>query len=184
MALVNQHMAHSTGGKFIVRFDDNTRYWMSVQSGEEGMQRIADQQLSDLSVMELEIDEVVYQSEQEEKVRMYLASSRFQDVTTHAHDGTWETGPVIGISPTISPQRVYPLIVAEKVVLDKWNDVDLVIRGVELLQEHSFYIYLCALFGFRFPQCHYLPRLMCTSDDGPISNVSKTMGNWKVRDCQ
>lgn len=180
MALVNEHVAHSSGGRFVVRLDDNLRWVMRDSGGREGMRRCAESQLRDFAWMGLDVGEAIYQSEQEEGVKRFLAQTHFRMVIDHVGEGMKETAPVIRVSPTISSFQTSAWVTAEKVVCDRWGGSDTLIRGLELLQEHALYMYFCALFGFRFPTCYYLPRLMATADDGPMVNVSKTMGNWRV----
>ena len=181
MAKLNQVMAYETGGKFVLRFDDNSRHIMRDHGGPESMALIAQRQSDDLLWMGIHPSKVVYQSEEEEEVKQFLAQSKFQMVIDHAFEGMRDTEPVImAYTPTISPMRMATFIIAERVIQDRWSDVDTVIRGIDLLQNHTLYMYFCALFGFRFPKMYYMPRLMATADDGPYANVSKTMGNWKV----
>lgn len=182
MALINEYMAHESGGRFVLRFDDNARWQMADHGGAEGMQKHAQGQLHDLAWMGLTTDGVIYQSRVETRAKRFLAQSHFRMVIDHAGEGMKDTAPIIRVAPTISPFQTSAWITAEKVVMDYWEGTDTLIRGPELLTEHGLYIYFCALFGFPFPTCYYLPRLMATADDGPMTNVSKTMGNWRVRD--
>lgn len=184
MALLNEFMAHNSGGKFILRIDDNQRMEQQRIGGAKEMQRYAKGQHRDLAWMGMQIDKIVYQSEMEEKVKGALARSHFRMVVDHVM--SCETFPIIQLAgPTISPIQLSTWIVAEKVILDRWENVDAMVRGPEMLQEHALYMYFCALLGYRFPKCYYLPRLLTMGDkNGSMSfeNVSKTIGNWRVED--
>ena len=67
-ALVNQHEAHASGGKYILRFDDNTRYWVRKLGGKAEMAKIARQQQDDLEWLGIVPDETFYQSEMEPEI--------------------------------------------------------------------------------------------------------------------
>ena len=175
MALLNQQVAHSSGGKFVLRFDDNARHVVADHGGMEEMENIAYNQASDLRWMSIEPDEIVFQSEREEELRQFLSQSRFHMVISHFQEGTSETAPTVVCDPEISPREMCAWTIAQRVVQDRWSDIDTVIRGVDLLQNHALYVYFCALFGFRFPKCYYMPRLMTARED-----ISKTIGNWSI----
>jgi hypothetical protein len=91
-----------------------------------------------------------------------------------------ETTPCIRAN--IEPWGASSWLVAEKVIFDHIQGVTVMARGLELLQENSLYMYLCGIFGYRIPnKMIYIPRLM-TSDGKEMTDVSKTLGTWKVRD--
>lgn len=191
MGLLNEYMAHESGGRFVVRFDDNTRWWWAAlgdtrsMRGAVLMHEQAEHQLDDLLWMGLEIDEVVYQSDTEKAAKLFLAQSRFQMVVDHAPGGVKETAPIIRISgPRFHEMPMGAWIVAEKVVLDYWEGTNAMIRGPELLQENGLYMYFCALLGFRFPRCYYVPLLSTAAGvnlGGSQRSISKTRGNWQVQ---
>lgn len=176
MAILNERIASNSGGSFLLRFDDNSRPFMA-RHGVVGMSKMAELQRRDLHWLGIIPDDIQFQSDEEEKVKTFLAQSRFQMVIDHVYDGMCENRPVIISNPPIRAQRVSTWVVAERVVLDRWWGVDMVVRGLDLIQSHGLYMYFCALFGFRFPRWVYLQRLV-TSDG---KDVSKTMGNWTLR---
>ena len=178
-ALVNQHEAHASGGKFILRFDDNTRYWMHALGGRAAMAEIAKGQQEDLEWLGITADQIVYQSEQEAEVLAFLATSKWIHAVDH---GVWNTDvPHIISDPPIAAFGLTSFISAERVVSDHMLGANLLIRGNELLSENGHYLYLCALFGFEPPTMWYIPRLM-TADADDLGDVSKTAGNWKIKD--
>lgn len=179
MALVNQYEARRTGGDFVLRFDDNTRVWIERCGGRDVMRAIAERQQQDLAWLGIEPDVVTYQSENERYIMEFLACSKWQHVVDHF--------PCSGVNPLVVSDQMGHVggltssITAEKVVADHWDGVDLLIRGLELLAEDHHYTYLCELFGFAPPRSVYLPRLMAEGG-GDLSNISKTAGNWSIRD--
>jgi hypothetical protein len=181
MALVNRQMAYDGAGKFLLRFEDNIRFLLAKHGGELGMMRIAAKHLMDLYALDVIPDDIAYHSRTDSDVKRFLATSNFRMVIDHAFDGTWENAAIVE-SPFISPMRMGAWVTAQRVVLDRWQNIDGVIRGMDLIQEHHLYAYFCALFGFPFPKCYYLPRLMAIGDDGLPCRISKTDGNWRVRD--
>jgi len=178
-ALVNQHEAHASGGKYILRFDDNTRYWMHALGGRAAMAEIAKGQQEDLEWLGVVADQIVYQSEQEPEVLAFLATSKWFHVVDH---GVWNTEvPHIISDPPIAGFGLTSFISAERVVSDHMLGANLLIRGNELVTENGHYLYLCALFGFTPPSMWYIPRLM-TEAANDLGDVSKTAGNWKIKD--
>ena len=191
MALLNEGMAHESGGKFHVRFDDNAPHFMrgfirQIPGVGWATPEKAHIQLEELEWAGLEIDSVSSQTEMEEEINKFLASRDFR----------WGSGVVgygystVPIVTNISPPEGFILHVrhaVEKVVSDYRDGSDVLIRGTEWLVEHHLYMYFCALFGFRFPKCYYVPRLIMARDvargrgaASTVEDVSKTIGNWSV----
>ena len=178
-ALVNQHEAHASGGKYILRFDDNTRYWIHALGGRSAMAEIATGQQEDLDWLGITADQILYQSEQEPEVLAFLAASKWYHVVDH---GVWNaTRPHVVSDPPWEPFGLTSFISAERVVSDHMLGANLLIRGMELLSEDGHYLYLCALLGFEPPEKWYIPRLM-TAAASDLGDVSKTAGNWKIED--
>jgi len=140
------------------------------------MTNTAWRQVDDLKWMGIVPDEIVFQSEGEEKVKKFLSQSRFQMVHSYFQEGNIPTVPTIIYGQEISPREMCSWTIVQRVVQDRWSDIDTVIRGVDLLQNHALYMYFCALFGFRFPKCYYMPRLTTVAD----GDISKTIGNWSI----
>ena len=176
-ALVNQYMAHSTGGRFILRFDDNQRYWID-KLGVWEIQEIAKGQLKDLNWLGIRPDEVYYQSDTEDFVFETLAHSHWRMVVDFSPLSA-ETEPTIVSEPKIEGWGLSTFLTVERVVLDHQVGANLIIRGVELLQENALYLYFCALLGYRYPACVYMSRLMA-AEGKDLSDISKTSGNWKI----
>jgi len=179
MALVNQYEAQKTGGEFIVRFADNAPWVMDQHGGADQMSKYAVRQLEDLEWMGIYPDQWCFESEWEYQVKEYLVSHpKFHMVIDHAGHGE-ATRPFVTAFDLVAQMRLSTWITAQKVVLDNWSDCGLIIRGLDLLAEHHLYMYMCAAFGFPFPKCYYLPRLIVATDGKPV-NISKTIGNWSI----
>jgi len=182
MALVNQYEAQKTGGEFIVRFADNAPWVMDQHGGADQMSKYAVQQREDLEWMGIHPDNWFFESEWEYQVKYYLAKHpKFHMVIDHAGHGE-TTRPIVTAFEMVAQMRLSTWITAQKVILDNWHECDTIIRGIDLLTEHHLYMYMCALFAMPFPKCYYLPRLMAAQDSGPLMNVSKTGGNWSVKE--
>jgi len=180
MALVNRAEAHAAQGRFLIRMDDNQPSWLK-QIGAAAMAEIGTAQLADLAAYGVQsATPVVWQSELEKSVRAFLAGQPhfhpvFDDYPLVEHLPRW-----VG-TPAIQPFCLMTYITAERVVLDHIAGVTLVIRGHELISETALYQYFCYLFGFSVPKFVYLPRLR-GADGGELADISKTAGNWKLRD--
>jgi glutamyl/glutaminyl-tRNA synthetase len=163
----------------LLRFDDNQRYWIE-KLGYNAMQQIAATQLRDLLWMGLEPDSVSYNSQMEEMTLAELAACSHFRVVQDFSPCNPETKPVI--RARIEPWGASSWLVAEKVVLDHMQHISVLVRGLELLQENSLYMYLCGIFGYKIPgKMVYIPRLMA-GDGRELTDVSKTRGDWKVCD--
>ena len=178
-ALVNQHEAHASGGKFILRFDDNTRYWMSTLGGRAAMAEIAKGQQEDLEWLGIMPDQVVYQSEMEPEVLAFLATSKWQHVVDHGVTNDYAAHVIS--DPQVVPFTLTSFLSAERVVSDHMLGASLLIRGMEMLSGDVLYLYLCAVFGFSPPDRWYIPRLM-GGGSTELADMSKTAGNWKIKD--
>lgn len=173
--IYNALVCQAVADQFILRFDDNQRYWL-VELGEDVMEQYAAMQLRDLLWMGISPDIVAYQSQMEHIVLAEIAHCpRWRAVYDHVHE------PVIVSDPRIEPWGTDFPVTVEKVILDHAQDVTVTVRGLELLQENALYWYLCGIFGFPQPEMIYIPRLM-TRDGSELTNISKTLGEWKIQD--
>lgn len=74
-----------------------------------------------------------------------------------------------------------PYLVAARVQADIQDEIDVVIRGEELLQELHLYEYINQELGGKPRELVYLPRLRVRSG-GEVTTISKTYGNLQLRD--
>lgn len=196
MALLNEHMAHDSGGKFHVRFVDEPVWAGSRPCTPKEAAEFSLLQLDELEWMGLDIDSISYQSDMEQRMLLFLANSNFRMPIDSAARGYYSgSHPDIRVHPVIHGPPLSVQHTVEKVVYDNWEGSDLVIRGTEWIVEHWLYMYFCALFGFPYPKCYYVPRLLAASDktgslwvddslleEGALREISKTLGNWRVED--
>ena len=176
-ALVNEYEAHRTGGRFIVRLEDNQEYWC-WQLGNTA-KAYSMEMRQDLEWFGLKVDEWTEQSTMErqahEAMRALLRGGELHCERKFAFHGVNVQGSGIGYFPYA------PYLTAEKVVLDFMQGVNLLIRGVDLISENSLYTYFCDVFGLQFPRMVYLPRLSLPGNAEIQPDVSKTIGGHKIK---
>jgi len=175
VALVNEHEAHRHGDKFILRFDDNQFYHRWVTGGD--IPSICREMLDDLQWCGVHPDVVSSQSELQEKTERLLSKFGYHKRGVLRHHWTH------AYLPETKSERMYPYVAdytAEKVIQDMIEGVSVLIRGVDLLSEFSLYNYFCDLWDIPIPKQVFLPRLRLQG--GVLSDVSKTLGNCKIRD--
>lgn len=175
LCLVNEYMAHSTGGRFVVRFDDNQQAWRAAL-GQDAMRRNAATIRKELEWAGVKVDEWVYQSEIEPTTKAAIAAQ---------WPGLKEPGGDYTTVPTLvredSPQYPYaPYLTAESVLLDAWAGIDTMIVGDELLSRYSLYQWMAEQLNVPQIKHIYLPRLRGRSQGGELDHVSKTRGNHKL----
>ena len=171
LCLVNEHAAHSTNGRFIVRFDDNQKYWRKAL-GEPVIADNCKQIIAELAWLGVQVDEWIYQSECETITQhaIHRAFPGLIEPDEHTQ------APVLIRED--SPQYPYaPYLTAEVALLDSWSDIDLLIAGDELLGRYALYCYMSERMGLKQIQHVYLPRLR---NGGELDVISKTVGSYKV----
>ncbi len=172
-ALVNEAVAHSGGGRFIVRFDDSNPFHLE-NLGARKMAAIGKGQREDLEWLGIRVDNWVQQSDVLEGVHAYLAK-RLKVLPDEA--------------PVFLPELIgddyaalYPLapmLTAEKVVMDYMEGINLLIRGVDLMTEYALYQYFCRLLELPQPRHIYLPRLKWSRGDMSKTNGGKTISDLR-----
>jgi glutamyl/glutaminyl-tRNA synthetase len=177
MALVNEAEARASGGKFIVRFDDNQKEW-SYLTTEQQADHYAQVTLDDLEWAGIKIDKIEFQSLLEPEYKRYLRHLNGGDLKVRERF-------VFDIQPdvTFTNATAYPYaahLTAEKVILDFMDVITLLIRGEDLLSEYSLYNYFCDLWAIRTPKHVYLPRLRLPDGSEMQTEISKTSGNFKI----
>jgi len=186
LVLLNYHAAKSSGGRFVVRFDDDQVHWR-VAIGEAEMDRFAEHAKKDLEWLGLIPD--AYTSERQSRQlneefvvgrlpnpRMILADREIDDFT------------VFRCTPRIkthgAPYPYTPYLTSVKVAQDHRERIDMLVRGDDLVDEFSLYCYLCDLAGVPRPVFHYVPRMMrnggAYGHAAELTNVSKTVGGCSI----
>lgn len=167
VCMVNEAEARASGGKFIVRFDDNQHYWQWIApqvADPEGMK-------SDLAWAGVKVDAYTSQKELAPRVDEFLHVQGYRKQGALNHALTHAYLPECG-------GCYYPFVpdyTAEKVALDFLDGITVLIRGSDLLTEFSLYNYFCKLWDLPIPRQVFLPRLDCGKE------VSKTAGNHQIR---
>jgi len=167
MALVNEAYARERGGKFLVRFDDSHPLYLA-EMGRERLDRVVGEQHDDLEWLGLKPDAYVRQIDIIEEVRAWTRENTKTPLFYYKHPAPipW----VVGEGFTL-PFPLAPELTMEKVVIDNWEQVTHLIRGMDLLTEYSLYQFHCLCFDMPQPKHIYLPRLKWQPGD-----MSKTFG--------
>jgi glutamyl/glutaminyl-tRNA synthetase len=174
ITLINAHEAHRSGGKFGVRLEDDQRLmlWKYGQSQTEEFCRMQREDLDWLG-----IDYQFWDRESEMKPRAtelmdYFHYTPEPEKFVHA----LAQPEVIGIA---GPWYTYvPSITAYKAIYDFLEDVNWLIRGIDLLGEENHYRSFVDRFElWRQIRTTYIPRLYCAGHQ-----LAKTFGKNKLRD--
>jgi glutamyl/glutaminyl-tRNA synthetase len=174
LVLLNYHTARDSGGKFVVRFDDDQRIWLE-RLGRPVVNGYCSFIRDDLEWMGIEPD--LYSSEADERERNEGFIAGRLPLLEHGED--------IGFpAPTIKscdrPYPYVPYLTAVKVVQDYREGCDTIIRGEDLVSEFALYCYFCRTLGLPRPKFLYVPKLIHKGHD--LSDVSKASGNFKIAD--
>jgi glutamyl/glutaminyl-tRNA synthetase len=184
MALVNEYESNNSGGKFIVRFDDNQYYWNDVMHVD--FTKITNGMIEDIKWLGIKVD--AWESERDlfngghyskEQIDKLESLDRKLLLNIPPEKAEYPDVPeVIGWNATTYPYA--PFITAQKVAMDYIDGVNLLIRGIDLLTEFSLYEHYVE--EFRLPKLRhvYLPRLVI-SDNKELTDISKTAGNNSIR---
>ena len=73
-------------------------------------------------------------------------------------------------------EQFSPWNAAVRVILDRLNGIDLVVRGRELFGEYQLYQYVCQQLGYPLPRHVYVPRLMMGGEAVSKSAGTMTLG--------
>ena len=165
-ALVNEHFAHSVGGKFYVRFDDTSPNILRMDKVH--VQKIMQNQADDLRWLGFSVDEWKRQSDYLPIANDWLnfpEDSPYPDTPTYVryYGTTWVPYPYV-------PRQIF-----ERVVMDYDWGVTHVIRGEDFTTEYSLYRFFCEKMYISPPKFVYLPRLCSKRGD-----ISKTAGGYTI----
>jgi glutamyl/glutaminyl-tRNA synthetase len=181
MAMVNAAEAHNSGGKFIVRFDDDQFMWTALRGKQGDNIEVEDEIEHDLDWAGIDVDE--YNSQQVTRIEVdkmlyYLNKGPLPAQETKA---TMVELPMTITQTLHDPYPYVPWITARKVVEDFMDGITLKIRGEDLATEYSLYMYFCDIWGLPRPLQWFLPRMFMESGE-KLTDLSKTRGNWKIKD--
>jgi len=189
IAKVNETEAHLNGGKFFVRFDDDQQYWNDLRKVDAD--NIKDETKKDLEWAGLEVDEYISEKEMIKSTDLLLEKFKYKNfnslayVLTHIYLPETSEGSSLMPDQALADKSFYPFVpdlTARKVINDSLNDVRLLIRGMDLITEFSLYNYYCMLWDLIIPRQVFLPKLQLQERSGKISQISKTLGNFKIKD--
>jgi glutamyl/glutaminyl-tRNA synthetase len=174
--LVNEYIAHSTGGKFFIRFEDMD-YLVRIQTPEK-TKAILQSQKKDIEWLELSVDGYEYQSDKLYGIKQFLELSENKKFMIYEKDCLdFVTPLVIRMTTDWAAIPYVPQQTAERVAMDYNLGINHVIRGDDFVTEFSLYAYFCDKFGFSIPKFTFLPRLA-----GIYGDISKTHGGYKIAD--
>ena len=173
--LVNEEFAHSRGGKFYVRFDDDNI--MLHPFSEDEMKRTINSQIEDMEWLNIKIDfHWIFQSDLHHEVNKRLRNLRYA-MMPETKQGEFKLPLFIRMGTTYIPYPYVSHQTVERVIMDNMLGITHVIRGDDFATEFSLYCYFCQRFNFPTPEFIFLPRLISVYGD-----ISKTNGGYKISD--
>jgi glutamyl/glutaminyl-tRNA synthetase len=179
IVMLNKSAAADTGGKFIVRFDDDQMGWKE-KLGTNAINDFCENMKEDLEWLNIKPDVYSYESKQRERNHQVIAKLDKLNwfITDKRADASEAVLPLV-----INQDRLYPYVpylTAVKVVQDYEEGCNLLIRGEDLIDEFSLYCYFCQLLNFPIPEFVYVPKLKQISGSD-LADVSKTKGEFSIR---
>jgi glutamyl/glutaminyl-tRNA synthetase len=157
--LFNEHMAHSTGGRFYVRIEDNQVDTLHSVSGAE-MQRISDRQQEAIEWLGIYVDEYKRQSEMDLEMKEFVAHHDWF-IPEYRWPYSIPLNPALGAyNPEQGEWFPYaPYLTYCKVIYDELAGVNVVIRGDDLRSEFALYQHYRQQLRLKEIPHYYLPRL-------------------------
>jgi len=171
--LVNERLAHSNNGTFVVRFDDDSPPAMALP--EKQRNRIVTSQWEDIKWLDLLVDEWQWQSKLHKDVLANLELIGHEYMKDTEEDYHILPVHVRMLGTGWLPYPYVPQQTAERVMMDHMIGTTHIIRGEEFFSEFSLYSYFCEKFNFKIPKFIFLPRLM-----GKNGDISKTNGGYSL----
>lgn len=169
-ALVNEHEAHKTGGKFYLFFDDNQEIW-NLRQPRDYIEDVEHNTVEIFEKLGVQIDQVVSSRAIESKIHYYMNEldayiwlpMRNRVMAERVAD--WANHNAV-MYPYV------PYLTMEKVILDFLHCINLVIRGEDLMTEFCLYDYFCDVLRLPTPEHVYISRLKLYDGE----EISKTNG--------
>ena len=180
LCLVNEHEAHSNGGKFFVRYDDTQFYWRYYEQDPSEMNYWAERTSQDLKWLGIDVDGFMWQSEMQDKAHTQIRDIYGFEVPPERM-GYSDIPYVKGLN--CMPMPYTSALCMEKVWMDWMMFCDYIIRGIDLITEYALYSYWIDQFRLHHVTHVFLPRLSIDGDDPSYSkgSVSKTHGGYTIR---
>jgi len=176
-ALINEAVAHQSGGKFYVRFEDTARSSQHTQPFDQ-QRRVADSQRADLEWLGVPVDEWVYQSDLDSEVSdLLLAKFHYEPPP----DEPWRFAEIAGGAFQLYPFA--PTLTCQKVIMDWLAGINFLIRGIDLASEYSLYQFYWQFLGLPVeqPRHFFLPRLRDATGDVSKTNGSVTVAELRAK---
>jgi len=174
-ALVNECVAHSVGGKFIVR-SDNTSY-TSCKMGDK-MGRIEHNQHETIEWLDIRVDEWTTQQDLWNETYKIITEARFSIPFENQHRYILPRSIRLGTDFIFYPYT--PQQTLERVIMDYLQNITHIIRGEDFITEFSYYAYLCQIFDYPLPEFWYLPRLSAGGRDISKTNGGHTIAEYRA----
>lgn len=178
---LNAEVAKQSGGRFVLRFDDNQAYWVD-KLGRPYIGRVISQIKREIEWMGVEWQEETRHSENASLIDIVLTVMNLGFFMARDPIIGYPISHVPNLTRFNSPQYPYaPYLTAEVVILDAISQIDTVIVGEELMSRFSLYCYLCEALKNPIPTHYHVPRLMERGTQHELAPVSKTVGNFKIK---
>lgn len=171
--LVNEHFSKSHGGKFYIRFDDNSPNILKMDEGY--VKEIIQGQLDDIDWLGIQHDGFSYQSKLKKDVETKLKLHGHVPVDEQKFDHYLPVNIRLGMTFVYYPY--VPEQIVERVMMDNMLYVTHVIRGEDFSTEYSLYMYYCQKYFLPHPEFIFLPRL-----SGNKGDISKTNGGYTIKE--
>lgn len=175
--LVNEAEAHATGGKFIVRIEDDQENWV-LQCGRDGTAEIVRGMIDDINWLGIHVDEWQLQSQMHDKRDEWINFLQPYDLRLQKRV-FFDQQPELTYRDVYGTFPYAPYLTMEHVVYDAMSGINLVIRGDDLVSEYGLYAFFCEFFGTFRPRHVYIPRLQLPKSE-LLADISKTTGNHQV----
>lgn len=184
ISLVNQEEAHASGGKFIVRFDDDQEIWIQ-RLGRDMLLKYKELMVEDFDMF-LNVDQYTSQSDYPFFYTVPMPpepteTQMFAKWVPLGGDALYPDVAGWGLDRKATLFPYAPHLTAQKVMQDAKENINWLIRGYDLVTEFSLYEYIREISHLSPVRHTYLPRLK-TEKGGQIDPLSKTKGGYSIRD--
>jgi glutamyl/glutaminyl-tRNA synthetase len=163
--LFNEHVARASGGRFLVRFEENTIDSLYTISAAQ-MGRYCDSQREIIQWLGIQVDGYRRQSALELQLKEFVAHHGW-----YIPAFRWPFSiPINAALGDYNPEEgewypYAPYLTFCKVIYDALTGVNVLVRGDDLRSEFALYQYFRAEFGLEEVDHYFLPRLYGPNDE-------------------